>query len=127
MLQRTLIITTLVSLCVLLLLLATTTPATAGPFGLLVIFLTSYLAFLGVISFFLFGAGKLIRLLLSGFRLRKPFEPWSLKRCYYYATVLALAPVMLIGLQSVGGAGIYGYGLVLLFEVIGCIYITKRL
>lgn len=127
MLQRTLIITTLVSLCVLLLLLTTTTPATAGPFGILVIFLSAYLAFVGVISFFLFGCGRVLRFLLSGFRLRRPFEPWSLRRCYYYATVLALAPVMLIGLQSVGGAGVYGVALVLLFEVIGCLYITKRL
>lgn len=127
MLQRTLIITTLVSLCVLLLLLTTTTPATAGPFGLLVIFLSAYLVFLGAISFFLFGSGRVLRFLLAGFQLRKPFESWSLRRSYYYATVLALAPVMLIGLQSVGGAGFYGFILVLLFEIIGCLYITKRL
>ena len=91
------------------------------------LFISAYLFCLGLVSFFLFGAGQVIRLLLSGFTLRKPFQPWSLRRSYYYATVIALAPVMLVGLQSVGGVGVYGLILVVLFELIGCLYITKRL
>jgi len=33
---------------------------------------------------------------------------------------------MLIGMQSVGGIGVYELGLVVLFVAIGCVYIAKR-
>ena len=125
-LKRTLITITIVSLCVLLLLLTTTTPATAGPFGLLAIFLTAYLTFLGAISFFLYGGVRALTFFLSGFAVRKPLRPLSLRKAYYYGTVLATAPVMLIGLQSVSAVGIYELFLVLIFAVIGCVYVSKR-
>jgi len=41
--------------------------------------------------------------------------------------VLAAAPIMLIGLQSVGSIGLYEFILVLLFTVIGlCLYHEKN-
>jgi hypothetical protein len=126
MLQRTLITITIVSLCLLLLLLTTTTPATAGPFGLLAIFLSAYLTFLGTISFFLYGGMRALTFFLSGFAVRKPLRSLSLRKAYYYATVLATAPVMLIGLQSVGAIGIYEVLLVAIFIGIGCVYVSKR-
>lgn len=117
---------TLASLTVLLLLLTTTTPATAGPFGLLVIFISAYLSSLGLVSFFLYGATRVLRFFLSGFNLRRPFIPLSLRKSYYYGTVLALAPVLLVGLQSVGGITFYSIILVVIFEVIGCLYVSRR-
>jgi hypothetical protein len=54
-------------------------------------------------------------------------QPMSFRRAYYFSTVLAAAPVMLVGLQSVGSIGIYELILVILFEVIGCLYIAKRI
>ena len=54
-------------------------------------------------------------------------QPLSFRRSYYFSTVLAAAPVMLIGLQSVGSVGIYEFILVMLFVVIGCVYIAKRI
>ncbi len=125
-LQRTLIIVTLVSLCLLVLLLMTTTPATAGPLGLLVIFISAYLTSLGVMSFFLYGASHVFASFFSGFAMRKPLKPMNLQMSYYYATIIATAPVMLVGLQSVGAVGIYEVGLIILFVVIGCIYISRR-
>ena len=127
MLQRTLTIVTLATLTILLLLLTTTTPATAGPFGLLVIFITAYLSSLGLVSFFLYGATRALKFFLSGFNLRKPYQALSLRKSYYFGTVLALAPVLLIGLQSVGAVTFYSVILVVLFEVIGCLYITRRM
>lgn len=127
MLQRVIAIITVVSLCLLTLMLVTTTPASAGPFGLLLIFITAYLTFVGLISFFLYGVSRVIVYASAGFTLRRPLQPLAFRRAYYYSTVLAAAPVMLVGLQSVGAIGIYEVLLVIIFEIIGCIYITKRM
>lgn len=127
MLQRVIAIITVVSLCLLTLMLVTTTPASAGPFGLLLIFISAYLSCLGLISFFLYGVSRVLVYASAGFTLRRPLQVLSFRRAYYYSTILAAAPVMLIGLQSVGAVGIYEFGLIVLFEIIGCLYITKRM
>ena len=127
MLQRAIAIITVVSLCLLTLMLVTTTPASAGPFGLLLIFISAYLTCLGLISFFLYGISRVIVYASAGFTMRRPIQPMSFRRAYYFSTILAAAPVMLVGLQSVGAIGIYEFVLVVVFEIIGCIYITKRI
>lgn len=127
MLQRIIATITLASLCVLSLMLTFTSPATAGPFGLLVIFITAYLTFVGLISFFLFGINRLIVMVSAGMTVSKPLTPMQFKRAYYYSTVLAAAPVMLIGLQSVRSIGMYEIILVILFEVVACLYVSKRI
>lgn len=127
MLPRILATISLASLCVLSLMLTFTSPATAGPFGLLVIFITAYLTFVGLISFFLFGINRLIIMVSSGMTLRKPVKVMQFKRAYYFSTVLAAAPVMLIGLQSVQSIGIYEILLVIIFEVVACLYVSRRM
>jgi len=127
MLQRAIALITIVSLCLLGLMLVTTTPASAGPLGLLVIFISAYLTSLGLISFFLYGISRVLGYALAGFSLRKPVKPISFRRSYYYSTVIAAAPVMLVGLQSVGSVGVYELILVTAFVAIGCLYITKRI
>lgn len=127
MLPRILATISLASLCVLSLMLTFTSPATAGPFGLLVIFITAYLTFVGLISFFLFGINRLIIMVSSGMTVRKPLRTMEFKRAYYYSTVLAAAPVLLIGLQSVTSIGFYEVILVVIFEVVACVYVSKRM
>ncbi len=127
MLPRVIATISLASLCVLSLMLTFTSPATAGPFGLLVIFITAYLTFVGLISFFLFGINRLVVMISTGMTVRKPLRPMEFKRAYYFSTVLAAAPVMLIGLQSVQSIGVYEVVLVIIFEVVACLYITKRM
>ena len=127
MLQRAIALITIVSLCLLSLMLVTTTPASAGPFGLLLLFVSAYLTCLGLISFFLYGVSRVIVYASAGFAMRRPMQAMSFRRAYYYSTILAAAPVMLIGLQSVGAVGLYEFILVVIFEVIGCVYITKRI
>jgi hypothetical protein len=127
MLPRIIATTSLVSLCVLSALLTFTTPATAGPFGLLVLFISAYLTFLGLISFFLYGINRLIVSLVSGMAARKPLKPMTFRRAYHFSVVLAAAPVMLIGMQSVRSIGIYELLLVIIFEVIAIIYISRRI
>lgn len=127
MLPRIVATISLASLCLLSAMLTFTSPSTAGPFGLLVIFVTAYLSFMGLISFFLFGISHLVAMLLKGAATRKPVRPMEFRRAYYLSTALAAAPVMLIGLQSVQQVGIYEFILVVIFEVIACLYISKRI
>ena len=127
MLPRIIATLSLASLCVLSAMLTFTTPAEAGPFGLLVIFISAYLTFIGLISFFLFGITKLIASLSAGMTLRKPLMPMSFRRAYYFSTVLAAAPVMIIGLQSVRAINVYELLLVVAFEVVACLYVSRRI
>ena len=126
MLPRVIATISVASLCVLIMVLTFTSPSTTGPFGLLVLFISAYLTFVGLISFFLFGINRLIVMVTTGMTLRKPVRPMQFHRAYYFSTVLAAAPVMLIGLQSVQSVGIYEVILVVLFEVVACIYISRR-
>jgi len=126
MLKKIIPIITILSLCSLIVLLNVTNPVLAGPFGILAIFIFSYLLSLGVITYFLYWASRVIRHLSIFFILKKPLPELSFKRAYYYSTILAAAPIMLIGLQSVGSVGLYEFILVAIFVIIGCLYISKR-
>lgn len=127
MLPRAIATVSIASLCVLIMVLTFTSPSTTGPFGLLLLFISAYLTFVGLISFFLFGINRLTVMVSSGMTLRKPIRPMDFRRAYYFSTVLAAAPVMLIGLQSVQSVGIYEILLVIVFEIVACIYISRRM
>lgn len=116
----------IIAAIVLLFFVSTTTPATAGPLGILIVFICLYVVVFGSLTFFLWGVHRIIVKLLKPFTVRRPMQPLSLQRSYYYSSVLALAPVMLIGMQSVGALTIYEVGLVAIFATIGCVYIAKR-
>ena len=127
MLPRIIATLSLASLCLLSALLTFTTPASAGPFGLLVLFITAYLTFIGLISFFLFGISHLIASMSAGMTVRKPIIAMTFRRAYYFSTVLAAAPVMMIALQSVRTIDLYELLLVIIFEVVACVYVSRRI
>jgi hypothetical protein len=127
MLPRVIATISLASLCVLALVLTFTSPSTTGPFGLLLLFISAYLVFVGLISFFLFGMNRLIAMVTTGTKPRKPWKQMEFRRAYYYSTVLAAAPVLLLGLQSVQSIGVYEVVLVIIFEVVACVYISRRM
>lgn len=127
MLKKIVAITTIASLCLLAILLNITAPTTVGPFGILTVFILGYLSSLGVMTYFLYSISRIIAHLAVAFTVKRPFQAMPFRQAYYYSTVIAAAPIMLIGLQSVGSIGIYEFVLVLLFVVIGCVYITKRI
>ena len=127
MLPRIIATLSLASLCLLSFMLTFTSPADAGPFGLLVIFITAYLSFVGAISFFLFGMNRLVVMISTGITAMKPLTVMEFKRAYYFSTVLAAAPVMLIGLQSVQSVSVYEVLLVAIFEVVACLYVNRRM
>lgn len=127
MLPRLVATISLAALCVLSAILTLTSPADAGPLGLLVVFITAYLTFMGMISFFLFGITRLYKMLVSGQKRARPVQSMPFRRAYYYSTVLAAAPVMLIGLQSVRSIGFYEIILVVLFEIVACVYVGRKM
>ncbi|MDK2898904.1 MAG: hypothetical protein PWQ10_91 [Patescibacteria group bacterium] len=127
MLKIIISIITTISLCLLIILLNVTAPASVGPFGILAVLVCFYLLSLGLITFFLYEIGRLVHSMSILFIAKKPIERLSFKQSYYYSTIIAVAPVMLVGLQSVGAFGVYGGFLVLIFIFVGCLYISKRI
>jgi hypothetical protein len=110
----------------LIMLLYTTTPTTIGPLGILMVFILMYLSALGVLTFLTYRGRQIFSKLISSSKMKRSFREWSIGRSYYYSSILALAPVMFIGMQSVGEVGLYDILLIILFLVIACVYITKR-
>lgn len=126
MLKIVVSVVSLSSMLILAALLNLTTPATAGPFGLLAIFIFAYLSSLGVMTYFLYFINRLISYLSSLFLTRRPYAALTFRRSYYYSTIVAIAPIMMVGLQSVGATGFYESILVLIFVVLGCLYVSKK-
>ena len=123
MLSRILAVVTLVAFVLLSALLQSTSPSTIHPIGILIVFILFYLLALGVLTFFVYTFSNLIRRLTRNAHQKKGT---TLKQSYFYASVLALAPVMLVGMKSIGRANGYEVALVLIFEVVACFYISKQ-
>lgn len=123
MLGKVLALTTLVAFVLLSALLQSTSPSTIHPLGILVIFILLYVLALGVLTFLLFVTGQVIERLMKHAR---KSQRMTIQRSYYFASVLALAPVMYVGVRSIGHTGIYELVLILVFEIIACFYIAKR-
>lgn len=92
-----------------------TTPATAGPAGVLLFFTTLYvLAFcsgVGVVRFFNLIIGK---------------KNVSGRKVNAYAAVLAFAPLILLFMQSLGRVSLIGLVLALIFELLAGFLVSKR-
>lgn len=126
MFGKIVLITGLVSAGLLLVLLNVTTPSTSGAVVILAVFLLGYVVMLSLVTFLIWGMSRVVVRLGSGLYRRGTIEEMSMRKSYYYASVIALGPVILVGLQSVGGVSIYEVGLVGLFVVFGCVYIARR-
>ncbi len=113
------------TLCVAIL-LQVTNPATIGPLGIFVLFILVYLSVLGVLTYLIFWISLVVSKLILFLRARPPIQPLSFRRSYYFSSVTSLAPLMIIGMQSVGEVGIYETLLIVFFTAIACVYIAKR-
>ena len=127
MLKIIISILTFLSLCLLLVILNISSPASAGPFGILAIFVFAYMSSFCLMTFFIYFISKIISYLSRIFMTRKPVVSLEFKKSCYFSSIVAAAPVMLVGLRSVGETSAYGYLLVVLYTVIGCLYISKRI
>lgn len=120
-------IASVIAVTLLVVIFQTTVPAAIGPLGILFVFVLMYVLTLGVLTFLIFGLGNFLqRFVTSLLVTKKPFQALSLTRSYYFSSVISLAPVMLIGIHSVGELGFYDVLLVLIFVAISCVYVAKR-
>lgn len=126
MLLKALISAGLVSAGLILILLTTTTPSGSGALGILAIFVLGYVVSLVVTTFILLGTSFVVARVTSNFRPHRQYSTMSLRRSYYFSTIIALAPVLVVSLRSVGAVGPYEVGLVILFVALGCLYVARR-
>ena len=106
--------------------LTTYEPGSIGAVGILAVFFLGYLTVLCSLTLALW----VLKRILDRVTLKSSFLRWvsrlGPKEVYYYSSVLAIAPVVLISLKSVGSIGFYEIMLVVLFEILGCVYVAKR-
>lgn len=110
----------------LLFIVFTTTKPSSGAAVILAVFLLGYITALCAFTFIL----RFVSIFLSGFYQRmgrtNAAAPLSLRKSYYYSSVIALAPIIIISLKSVGEVGVYELILIGLFVFLGCVYVARR-
>lgn len=106
--------------------LQTTNPSTIGPVGLLAVFFLLYLILMGCMTTLLYMSSRVAHRLGRQLRTKRPPSKFSAERAWYFGSLLAFAPIMLLAMQSVGSLGAYEVALVVLFLMIGGLYISKR-
>lgn len=116
----------LVALTIALLMLQLTTPKSAGLFGVLIFFGLIYVTVACLFYISLRSLFGLLERMLPPSKWRHRAESLTAVKTYYYASVLALAPVILIGMRSVGDVAATDVLLLVLFELLACFYISRR-
>ena len=90
------------------------------------VFLLGYSITTVILTFALLLLQNILRKVSNEIKPGRSKETFTTKKAYYYASVIALAPVIFVSMQSVGGVGIYEIMLVALLVVLGCLYISRR-
>ncbi len=103
-----------------------TRPGEVGPFGVLAFFILVYLLCVSFIFLLLNTTASVVKKYLPNGRLKLWLESLSVRKIYYYASALGLAPVVTIGMASVGRVSGVDLILVLIFEMLACFYISRR-
>lgn len=127
MFGRLLTIITLAAAIIVLILLQSTNPSQVGPVGILAVFFLLYVISVGCFTWLFVSGSWLMAQIARPIFFKKPVHRLSVDKGYYFASLVALAPVMLVGMSSVGKLSIYEVGLVILFVVISVFYVQKRM
>jgi hypothetical protein len=104
----------------LVVLLNRTNPLDVGPAGILLIFGLAYV----FVSSGLYLLLTLFMMLLAHF---VAISTTSQRKLYYLSSIVALAPVFLLALNSIGQLGVKDFILVLCLVGLACFYVIKRL
>ena len=118
--------TGLVSTGLLLFIMTTYEPSSVGAPGILAVFFLGYLVILCTLSIFIWMLVYFIGRFRSEIKIFERIQQLSIREIYYYSSVLALAPIIIVSLRSVGEVSFYEISLVVLFEILGCLYVAKR-
>lgn len=117
----------IISVIALIVLFNLYTPNDAGPVIVLLVFSFIYLSIMSIFTYIIHLFSRVVKFMFSIVKSSKPIDELSMKYASYYAVVVSAVSVMFIGLQSVGAISLYSILLILLFGIIGCFYISKRL
>lgn len=109
----------IVSFVGLVVLLNRTNPLDVGPAGILLVFGLAYV----FISCALYLALTLVMMLLAYFI---AIQTVSKRKLYYLSSIIALAPVFLLALNSIGQLEVKDFVLVLALVCFACFYVVKR-
>lgn len=126
MFSRLLILIGLVAAGLLLFIITTVAPVEAGAAGILAVFVLSYVVILCGLTFIIWLLILITEKVGKNIRIFRKMTEVSLVKAYYYSSVISLGIIIMISLRSVGTIGIYEYALILLFVLLGCIYVAKR-
>lgn len=126
MFTRVIISIGLVSASLLLIIMTTYEPSTIGALGIFAVFFLGYIVVLTVLSAVFWMLVSISRRTKGRSRLIRKISYLTPRDVYYYSSVVALAPVILVSLRSVGTVGVYEVGLVAIFVGLACLFIAKR-
>lgn len=113
MLNRLIMLISLVATVVILVMLNLTTPAAVGPLGVLVFFMMIYAAVFGLAVWILWLLNRLLG--KRGMR----------RKDYYYAATVAFGPIMMLLVQSFGGLSFFTVLLTVAFVFLGCFLVKN--
>lgn len=108
------------------LLVSLTTPSMVGPFGVLAVFILAYISLVSFIYLLLSFLVRVGRRVLPAGKTKLVAEGMANTKLYYFSSVLALAPVILVGMRSVGEIRLFDVSLLIAFEALAIFYISRR-
>ena len=96
-----------------------TNPLETGAISILLVFVLLYLLILSVLAalFHLFG---------SVWRMVKPHKQIRMQRGYYVLSIVSLAPVLFVALNTLGQLEALEMVLIILLVGLGCFYVLRR-
>lgn len=99
------------------------TPSDSHPLVILLVFLLGYVSLAGVLTYVLL----VVQWVLCKTAWRSKSEGRAgFARLFMYGSVMAMAPIILIAIQSIGGVELYEMVLVTVFEAVALFYIRRQ-
>lgn len=126
MVAKFIVVSGSIAAAVLFVVLQLTTPATIHPVGLLGVFILIYIVIASVVTLILYQLGMIRRNLIARSPQQKVLPVWTLRSAYLYGSVVAFAPVIFLGMMSVGTIGVVDVLLVVVLESIALFYLWRR-
>lgn len=126
MLRRIVAFVTICSVVGVLAVMQSSTPSSSNPLAILLVFLLLYGLALGVLTFLLYGAKCIIsRFYHTNEDKMEDRQAWF-ARSFRYGSVLALAHIIMLAVQSIGGLSVYEVILIVVFEAVVLFYLYRQ-
>ena len=119
------LLATSISIVIFSLILFNTDPSKIGPLGILTVFVLLYIITLSLFSYLIFFASNILSRVRVQFGLNG-VEDWTFMKCYLFGSIVAIGPIVILGISSLGSISIYEIILVVLFLVISCFFVSKK-